>query len=60
MKRNRITIPNGALTNDEIEIVIGKLAMCGYTVKKGKYNTGEFKGTKYIEFWIDAEGKIDE
>jgi hypothetical protein len=55
MKRNRIVIPSGTLTNEEVETLIGKLAMCGYTVKKGKVSTGELKGTKYIEYWIDQE-----
>jgi hypothetical protein len=55
VKRNRIVIPSGTLTNEEVEILIGKIAMCGYTVKKGKVTTGDMKGTKYIEYWIDSE-----
>ncbi len=55
MKRRKIHIPSGTLTNEEIELVIGKLAMCGYSVRKGKYKDGEFKGIRYIEFWIEEE-----
>lgn len=51
MKKQRIIVPKSILTNDEMEMVASKLFKCGYAVQKGTYTTGEFKGTKYIEFW---------
>ncbi len=53
MGRNRIYIPPGTLANDEMEHVAGKLFKCGYTLKKGKVDKGDLKGSRYIEFWID-------
>lgn len=55
MKRNRIHIPAGTLTNEEIEMISGKLIMCGYSVRKSKYKNGESKGVRYIEYWIETE-----
>lgn len=53
MERKRIFIPTGTLTNDEMEYVAGKLFKCGYTLKKGKVDKGDLKGSRYIEFWND-------
>lgn len=36
-----------------MEYVAGKLFKCGYTLKKGKVDKGDLKGSRYIEFWID-------
>lgn len=55
MKRNRIYIPNGTLKNEEIEMIIGKLAMIGYTVKRSKEKEGANKNMRYIEYWIEEE-----
>lgn len=55
MEKHKINIPNSTLTNDEIEMIIGKLAVCGYAVKKGKYKDGAFKGIRYIEYWVEEE-----
>lgn len=49
MAKKRILIPSVA-KNEEIEVVAAKLVMWGYTVSKGKYDTGESKGIRYIEF----------
>lgn len=55
MNRLRIYIPAGTLTNDEIELMIGKLAMCGYAVKRGKSKDGPNKGLRHIEYWIEED-----
>lgn len=55
MKRNRIYIPNGTLDNEEIETMIGKLAMCGYAVKRGKDKDGVNKNLRYIEYWNEED-----
>lgn len=55
MERNRIYIPAGSLTNEEMESVAVSLFKCGYTVKKGKTdkNSTTVKAAKYIEFWFE-------
>lgn len=55
MKRHRIHVPNGSLPNEDIEMIIGKLAMCGYAVRRGKYTSGSFKGVRYIEYWVEED-----
>lgn len=55
MKRHRIHVPNSSLTNEDIVMIIGKLAMCGYAVRRGKYTTGKFKGVRFIEYWVEED-----
>ncbi len=55
MKRHRINVPNGSLTNEDIEMIIGKIAMCGYAVQKRKYTSGDYKGVRYIEYWVEDD-----
>lgn len=54
-KHNFWTIPANAMTKEEVKDGIGKLAICGYTVRKGKFTEGEYKGIQYIEYWRDDE-----
>lgn len=59
MNRNRILVPRGTITSDEIEMIASKLFTIGYTVKKGSVTAGMNKGSKYIEFWIDGGDNRD-
>lgn len=54
MIKNRILIPRGTLTTEEIEMIAGKLFKIGYTVRKVTISSGQNKGAKCIEFWIDG------
>jgi methyl coenzyme M reductase subunit D len=59
MAKQRINIPSGTLTNEEIEMIAGKLVMCGYAVGKGKYKKEPNKGVRYLEYGAqegDADG----
>lgn len=58
MAKQRINIPGGTLTNEEIEMIAGKLVMCGYMVCKGKYTKDKYKGFRYLEY-CPQEGDAD-
>jgi hypothetical protein len=58
MAKQRINIPSGTLTNEEIEMIAGKLVMCGYMVCKGKYKSEKYKGIRFIEY-CEVEGDAD-
>lgn len=60
MKHNLWTIPSNAMTKEEIKASIANLVMCGYTVKRNKYEDGKYKGLQYIEFWRDEDGTFSE
>lgn len=57
MKHNFWTIPVNAMTKEETKVAIANLVMCGYIVKRGKYEDGKYKGIQYIEFWRDEDGE---
>lgn len=57
MDRNRILIPRGTLSAEEINRIAADLFHIGYTVRKVSIQAGENKGSKYIEYWIDGKEK---
>lgn len=59
MDRQKILIPRGTLPADEINRIAADLFSIGYTVRKVSVLSGEHKGAKYIEYWIDGKGKED-
>ena len=57
MSRQRIVIPPGAMTVEEMELVAGKLFKCGYSVTRGSIKIKN-KSMRVIEFF--KEEKKDE
>lgn len=57
MNINKILVPRGTLDSEEMEMVAAKLFKCGYSVRKLSITSGENKGCKAIQFWIDGGDK---
>ena len=54
MDRQRILIPRGSLPAEEVDRIAADLFHVGYAVRKISVQSGENKGAKCIEYWIEG------